>query len=98
MKHMNPIETLDTDVLDSFRYIHDDQIVEFRHEKAVGLAFSALKDVIGEQIGEQTDDISNIEDAGRLIDLVENIAVYWNPDSITLVGDVYGPWAVNVTF
>jgi len=79
--------------------IHEERRVKHSWEREVSKAYSTLDNTgEGYGVGEETDGIDAIREAGRLIDTVDNgqIAVYWNPSHLTLVADKYGPWAVDV--
>ena len=92
---------LDEDVEEGLRIIHNDRKVRYSLESDVRDAFSALNNAgQGYAVGEETDDIESISEAGRLLDTADHgsIAVYWNRHGLTLVGDVHGPWAVDVDF
>lgn len=91
---------LDADVMDTMRRIHEDRRVRHGWDRDVSRAFTALDNAgEGYGVGEETDEIDGISEAGRLIDTVDHgqIAVYWNPRHLTLVADKYGPWAVDVS-
>ena len=80
--------------------IHEDRRVKSGWEREVSKAYRTLDNAgDGYGVGDETDDIASIGEAGRLIDTVENgqIAVYWNPSHLTLVADAHGPWAVDVS-
>lgn len=81
-----------------FRLIHKRKKVPYTYEKEVQEAYDNLQHDYGYSIGDENDPVDEIPEAGKLIDTIGNdrIAVYWNRDRITLVGDVYGPWAVDI--
>lgn len=90
---------LDADVMDIMRLIHETRRVRHGWERDVSRAFNILNNAgEGYSMGEETDEIDEISEAGRFIDTVDNdlVAVYWNSRHLTLVSDVYGPWAVDV--
>mgnify|MGYP003996342833 CR=1 FL=1 len=81
--------------------IHEERRVKHSWEREVSKAYNTLNNADeGYLVGEETDDIDAIREAGRLIDTVVHgqIAVYWNPSHLTLVGGGDGgPWAVDVS-
>lgn len=91
---------LDADVLDTLRRIHEARQVEHYQEQDVIQAYHMLdNDGDGFEVGEIADDISDIQNVGRLIDTVKSqVAVYWQPRKLILVGDKSGPWAVQLQF
>ena len=53
---------------------------------------------LGFSVGDEGDDINAIKGVGKLIRRSwsdNEVAVYMNEDSFTLVGDCNGPWAVR---
>lgn len=55
----------------------------------------------GYAVGEENDHVDDIVGIGELIfsqSETNGIAVYRHADGLTLVGDIHGPWAVDVGF
>lgn len=59
-----------------------------------------VADGCGYSAGAENDKITDCDDLGKFLGTVgkgaEAIAVYAHGDWLALVGDVYGPWAVDV--
>lgn len=55
----------------------------------------------GYAVGDEKDNVDDIVGIGELIfsqSETNGIAVYRHADGLTLVGDIHGPWAVDVGF
>ncbi len=90
---------LDPYVMEALQLIHKNRQVRHTWEVDVSKAYTTLQNAgEGYSVGEEGDDISSIPEAGRFIDTVDHgqVAVYWNSRHLTLVADVYGPWAVDI--